>query len=482
MYFRKPQGLIKHWDFLLIDLLCLHISFVLAFYIRHGHYDYWKDETYIVVAAMMTIVSVLVSFFSETFKNVFKRGIYKELLQTIKQIAFVFLVTVFFLYFAKIGQEVSRLTISYCAIIYLFFSFPTRVLYKMILLNHMNKGGSKNMLIIAPSKDAELIVDRIHKHNYEFYNIVGISLIDDPEREGEISGVPIVCSFENAPEYVCRKWIDEIIYFGEISNVTREVIEKLFETGVTVHISVPSLTNFGNRKILCENVVGQTVITTSIHYVTASQIILSRILDIVLGLIGSLATVILTVIFGPIIFISSPGNIFFTQERVGKNGKIFKIIKFRTMYPDADKHKKDYLAQNRNADGMMFKLDFDPRIIGNRIAPDGTKKTGIGQFMRSHSIDEFPQFFNVLLGHMAIVGTRPPTLDEWEKYDLHHRARLTIRPGITGLWQVSGRSNITDFEKVVKLDRYYIMHWTLGRDIKIIIKTILVVFKGNGAK
>jgi lipopolysaccharide/colanic/teichoic acid biosynthesis glycosyltransferase len=102
--------------------------------------------------------------------------------------------------------------------------------------------------------------------------------------------------------------------------------------------------------------------------------------------------------------------------------------------------------------------------------------------MRSHSIDEFPQFFNVLLGHMAIVGTRPPTLDEWEKYDLHHRARLTIRPGITGLWQVSGRSNITDFEKVVKLDRYYIMHWTLGRDIKIIIKTILVVFKGNGAK
>ena len=152
------------------------------------------------------------------------------------------------------------------------------------------------------------------------------------------------------------------------------------------------------------------------------------------------------------------------------------------MYPNADADKSKYLSQNRNSDGMMFKLDFDPRIIGNRITADGKQKTGIGQFMRSHSIDEFPQFFNVLMGHMSIVGTRPPTLDEWEKYDLHHRARLTIRPGITGLWQVSGRSNITDFEKVVKLDRYYIMNWSLGRDIKIIIKTILVVFRGSGAK
>ena len=482
MYFRRPQGWLKHWDFMLIDVLCLHFSFVLAFYIRHGHWDYWKNETYITVAVAMAIASVAVAFFSETFKNVFKRSIYRELLQTIKQNGFVFLLTVFFLYFAKIGQEVSRLTISNCACFYLITSFFTRILYKKLLLSHMNKSGSKNLLIIAPSKDAELIVDRIQKHNYDFYKIVGISLIDDSDREGDISGVPIVCAYDKVAEYVCRNWIDEVIFFGELSINNRSIIEKLFETGVTVHISVSALTNFGNRKILFEHVSGQAVITTSIHYVTATQIFLSRMLDIVLGLIGSLMAVLLTVIIGPVIFFSSPGNIFFTQERIGKNGKHFKIIKFRTMYPNADADKSKYLSQNRNSDGMMFKLDFDPRIIGNRITSDGKQKTGIGQFMRSHSIDEFPQFFNVLMGHMSIVGTRPPTLDEWEKYDLHHRARLTIRPGITGLWQVSGRSNITDFEKVVKLDRYYIMHWTLGRDIKIIIKTILVVFKGNGAK
>lgn len=148
---------------------------------------------------------------------------------------------------------------------------------------------------------------------------------------------------------------------------------------------------------------------------------------------------------------------------------------------NAEEKKKELLAANRVQDGMMFKLDFDPRIIGNEILPDGTKKTGIGDFIRRTSIDEFPQFYNVLKGEMSLVDTRPPTLDEWEKYDPHHRARLAIKPGITGMWQVSGRSEITDFEEVVRLDTKYINEWSLGLDIKIIFKTLAVLFKKDGA-
>ena len=151
------------------------------------------------------------------------------------------------------------------------------------------------------------------------------------------------------------------------------------------------------------------------------------------------------------------------------------------MYKDAEKRKKELMEQNNIKDGLMFKMDFDPRIIGNKILPDGTQKTGIGQFLRNHSIDEFPQFFNVLMGQMSLVGTRPPTADEWDKYKLHHRARLAIKPGVTGLWQVSGRSSITDFEEVVKLDTEYISNWSIGGDLKIIMKTIGVVFSGDGA-
>lgn len=143
--------------------------------------------------------------------------------------------------------------------------------------------------------------------------------------------------------------------------------------------------------------------------------------------------------------------------------------------------KKRLMSQNKISDGMMFKLDFDPRIIGNKVLPDGRKKTGIGQFIRKTSLDEFPQFFNVLMGDMSLVGTRPPTLDEWEQYKPHHRARMAFRPGLTGMWQVSGRSNITDFEEVVKLDTEYINEWSLRLDLKILWKTVVGVFRNDGA-
>ena len=128
------------------------------------------------------------------------------------------------------------------------------------------------------------------------------------------------------------------------------------------------------------------------------------------------------------------------------------------------------MEQNRVSDGRMFKMEADPRII-----------KGIGHFIRKTSLDEFPQFWNVLKGDMSLVGTRPPTVDEWEKYELHHRARLAIKPGITGMWQVSGRSEITDFEEVVKLDTEYIENWSIGLDLRLLLKTVLVVLKGSGS-
>ena len=157
------------------------------------------------------------------------------------------------------------------------------------------------------------------------------------------------------------------------------------------------------------------------------------------------------------------------------------MYKFRSMNVNAEQEKKELETQNRVKDGMMFKLEYDPRIIGCKKRPDGTVKKGLGNIIRDCSLDEFPQFFNVLKGDMSLVGTRPPTVDEWEKYELHHRSRLAAKPGITGMWQISGRSDITDFEEVVKLDLKYIREWDLGLDIKILFKTIAVVFKKRGS-
>ena len=138
------------------------------------------------------------------------------------------------------------------------------------------------------------------------------------------------------------------------------------------------------------------------------------------------------------------------------------------------------MAQNTMSDSKMFKMDFDPRIIGNRILPDGTKKTGIGHFIRVTSLDEFPQFFNVLKGDMSLVGTRPPTEDEVEKYDLHHRARLATKPGITGMWQVSGRSD-TDYKQRVQLDSWYVRNWSVWLDLMLLWRTGKIVLQCKGA-
>ena len=136
---------------------------------------------------------------------------------------------------------------------------------------------------------------------------------------------------------------------------------------------------------------------------------------------------------------------------------------------DAEKRKKDLMAHNE-MEGLMFKMEDDPRI------------TRVGRFIRRTSIDELPQFFDVLLGNMSLVGTRPPTLDEYRQYESHHKRRLSMKPGITGLWQISGRSDIDNFEEVVRLDVRYIDNWSLWNDVKILLKTVVVVFAGRGAR
>ena len=157
------------------------------------------------------------------------------------------------------------------------------------------------------------------------------------------------------------------------------------------------------------------------------------------------------------------------------------MYKFRSMYIDAEARKAELMKENKLGDGKMFKMDFDPRVIGNKVLPDGSHKTGVGDFIRRTSLDEFPQFFNVLKGDMSIVGTRPPLISETNLYEPRHKARLAIKPGITGMWQVSGRSDITDFEEVVRLDKEYIENWDIGLDIKILLKTVMVVAKKDGS-
>jgi len=391
----------------------------------------------------------------------------------------VFSTVIIYLFSVKDAEQYSRITLWVMLLIYIPLAFVTRMLWKRFLGRKIAREKRRVMLLISDQSSAKEAIERIQNHPMEGISLCGLVLIDRDATGESVAGLPVVTNMNEVAQYICREWIDEVyIAVENFDDFPRDLLEKCRLMGVTMHLQMMSL---GMGKQTVEKIAGMPVITNSINIASPLQLMLKRLLDIVGGIVLSIVAVVAIIIIGPIIKIKSPGPILYKQERVGQNGRRFKMFKIRSMYMDADARKQELMKQNRVSSGMMFKLDFDPRIIGNEQLPDGTRKTGIGEFIRRTSIDELPQGFNVLLNQMSLVGTRPPTVDEWEKYELHHRARLATKPGITGMWQVSGRSEITDFEEITRLDTEYIENWSIGLDIRILIKTVGTVLAHRGA-
>ena len=482
MYRKDSERWLKHIDFIVLDMICLQLAYVLAYAISGYGFNPYAIIIYRNMAVFLELADLIVIFAYGTMKSVLKRGYYRDFVVTVKHSVMVGALAVLYLFMLQQGQKFSRLALILIIVIYLLLTYLVRELWKKFLRKKMEDGGERKLLIITSEDAAEQVVVNMKENNYARYTLAGVAVIDADWTGKKVHGVPVVANEETAAMYVCQEWIDEVlIVISEVLPYPSELIEQLTETGVTIHLNLAKITNVPGKKQFVEKVGNYTVLTTSINYASSKQLMLKRLMDIAGGLVGCILTGIICVFVGPAIYIASPGPIFFAQERVGKNGKKFKMYKFRSMYMDAEERKAELMKDNKLGDGKMFKLDFDPRVIGNKILPDGTHKTGIGDFIRRTSLDEFPQFFNVLKGDMSIIGTRPPLISETSLYELHHRARLAIKPGITGMWQVSGRSDITDFEEVVRLDKEYIENWNIGMDIKILFKTVLVVFRKDGS-
>ena len=427
------------------------------------------------------MLDLCVSVVSESYKGVLKRGYYLEFNAVLKQTIIAELGTGLYLFSIDNGHNFSRIVLYLMGIIYTGLTYLTRILWKKHLKSKMAEEGEHSLYIVTNENSAEDVIRNVRENNYNLYDINGLVIIDKDMTGSWISGIPVVAELKDASAYICQKWVDEVfINVDEDYPFPQELMDELLEMGMVVHQNLAKIKSMQGQKQMIETVGGYTVLTTSMNFATDRQAFAKRTLDIVGGLVGCILTGIIYIFIGPAIYISSPGPIFFSQVRIGQNGKPFKMYKFRSMYMDAEERKAELMAQNKMSDGRMFKLDFDPRVIGNKILPDGRKKTGVGEFIRKTSLDEFPQFWNVLKGDMSLVGTRPILQDELEQYELHHRARIATKPGITGMWQVSGRSNITDFEEVVRLDTEYITKWNFGLDIKILLQTVKTVLKREG--
>ena len=481
MYRKKGRGWTKHIDFMLLDIICILIAFFISYVIRFGFNNPYVDKDYRILGVAFLLIDFFVEIMADSFKNVLKRGYLDEFISTCKHAVLVFLVTALFLFTTQMADIYSRLSFYIMFPIYVTITYVARLALKSFLEKRDFGVSKKSLFVIAPDAILRDTLRTVEKSCIGYTKIVAASL--DTDMKGKtICGIPIVANHDGIVDYACDEWVDEVLIPPCNEDEYPERMADIFlEMGIAVHRGITKNKVMAGSFNQIEKIGDYTVITASLNYARTTQLLAKRGMDILGGLVGCIITLIVTIFVGPAIYIASPGPIFFAQERIGRNGRKFKMYKFRSMYMDAEERKKELMSQNKVSDGMMFKMDFDPRIIGNKILPDGTKKTGIGQFIRKTSIDELPQFWNILKGDMSLVGTRPPTLDEWDKYEPHHRARMSFRPGLTGLWQVSGRSNITDFEEVVRLDTQYIGEWSVKNDIRIIFQTIISVMKDEGA-
>lgn len=455
--------------------------------------EYWMGYAVIIALSL-----VIVFFCFPSPINITKRNRIMEIVSALRNCAITFSLIAVMLIVTKNRLLESRYLLFGDFIFYCIFSLNGRYILKRAMLHYLPNSKHATMVGVITTVErgnkfipdlledwsknvkAVALVDTICENGiYKQYKTINgngsIAIKSELEVINDIAGVPVVANASSLMGWIRTASLDEVYinlpYSGEAK--IPELIEELEDMGITVKINLPTLetivqnSKFGN--VDCEVNANCPMAVFSPAVFKERDLQIKKIFDIVGGIVGSIVSLPVILITAIPLLIESPGPLIFKQQRVGKNGRIFDIYKLRSMYVDAEERKKALMEQN-TMNGHMFKIDDDPRI------------TKVGKIIRSLSIDELPQFWNVVRGDMSLIGTRPPTIDEFEKYESHHKRRLSLKPGITGMWQVSGRSNIQDFEEIVKLDCEYIDNWSLWLDLKIFFKTIWVLLTRKGAK
>ena len=464
---------IQNFILFFTELICLIISFYAAgiiWLIGYKHFSYSFAFNELNGNILSVLVSYLLLIVIDTgAENFTSRGYFVELKEVIKKyILFACIIAIYELLRRK--EELFPRGVYVIMFVLVIVSvYICRLIIKRVLINH-NKSGNAIRLIAITTKERAERNSSLREDTADWMRRLDSFAIVDQDMAGqEIGGIPVVASAETVMTYIRRGVADEVyidIGYDSVEHL-RPMILELEDMGVTVHIKIDIMDAFSDFDVAFGKL-GDSVVATFAHRLYAyKKLFIKRCADIVGSIIGIIIMSICMIFVAPAIKLDSPGPIFFKQKRVGKGGRFFYIYKFRSMYVDAEERKRELAAENE-MQGLMFKVTDDTRI------------TKVGKFLRKTSIDDLPQFINVLKGDMSLVGTRPPTIDEFKQYAGHHKRRLTMKPGITGMWQAYGRNTVTDFEDVVKMDLQYIDNWSLSLDIKILFKTVFTVLKETG--
>lgn len=469
----------------LIDLLSLVLSIGLAWGLTagvlHKMGDFQLDD--LVEACFLLLLAYILTFFTfDQSENIVNRTPIREVEIAVRFNFLLTLIDAACLALTKASMLHSRYFLVFVPVIDVFVMTGAHAaLKKMLVRSRYTKGIQSLVGVVTTQENASPILEELKKDWSK--RVTGLAILEAaPEQlHTEIDGVKIEANFDNFMDWLRQAALDEV--YLDVAQESEEnmlpYLEEMESMGLTVHFRLPVLDRI--EKACCDETsavrisrglsrcAGGNVVTMGTVELKLRDQVLKRTMDIVGGIVGCIISIPIIALVAIPLKLESPGPLIFKQRRVGRNGRVFYIHKLRSMYVDAEARKKELMAQNE-MNGLMFKMEDDPRI------------TRVGRFIRRTSIDELPQFFDVVRGSMSLVGTRPPTLDEYRQYESHHKRRLSMKPGITGLWQVSGRSDIDDFEEVVKLDVQYIDNWSIWMDIYLLFRTVGVVFDRKGAK
>lgn len=452
--FRQQARLFRNLT-ILLDILVVLIAFLLAHYfssmVGGGGENY---EYALVLLIVFPIWFGLFAYFN-LYSSLRTRSL-SDVLFAVVKIHFSGAIAASSILYLTAHHGSSRIFFGFFVLISLVLICIEKASVKLFLSAIRKRGYNfRHILIIGDNERAQRFTRLVEEHA-EW----GLRIVGNPPL-GEVQNIAEICTTHTVDEVViCLPW--------EQTGVADEVRHLLQDMGITVRM-VPDRPVF--LPLRDELTYFRDEIPMFTYYgkpFDVGQLFLKRCLDVAGALAGLGLTVFLFPFIALAIRLNSPGPLLFRQVRVGENGRLFTCWKFRSMYQDAERQKRELIPLNE-MNGAIFKIRNDPRV------------TRVGKFLRRMSLDELPQFWNVLRGEMSLVGTRPPTPDEVAGYEYKHRKRICIKPGITGLWQVSGRNEIRNFDEVVRLDIEYIDQWSLWLDVKILMKTFRVLLARNGA-
>ncbi len=467
---------------MIVDIFWVILAFVAAYHAKRsfvfvvGHGLSTEPNYYLVL-----LIAVVVAFFSFSATGCYRPyrtqnllEIYARVIRAVIGILFGTIILLYLLHEHNVSRMLLALFIAFLAF---FLLLSKGIIYYILRYYRSRSYNTRNLLVVGDGQRAERMIEAIQNHKGSGYRIVGcLTTNNDKKQEGKryLSGkIRILGSVSTLPVILTEDIVDEIIFAADMEKI--ECIETLVRFAEHLGVSVHIVPDFQLEKIMYQPEIASISIQDFFGHPTLSLSTTSQrknaliVKDIIDYFLAGTGFILLSPVFLVIILLikaTSEGPAFFIQQRCGLYGRTFPMIKFRTMVKNAERLKKD-LQQENESDGPVFKITHDPRI------------TPLGKILRKTSLDELPQLLNVLMGHMSLVGPRPPLPEEVKKYEPWQRRRLSMKPGLTCTWQVNGRNNI-NFDRWMRLDLEYIDQWSLMLDSKILLKTVREVVSFHG--